>query len=51
MKEKEIKYCTGCNSILAENNSCTNPNCFLKKQEIEKQIDKYMLEEFSNIKE
>jgi hypothetical protein len=42
----KIKYCTGCGSILNDNNTCSNVKCVLLRQELENEIDKYFYQEF-----
>jgi hypothetical protein len=43
---KEKIYCTCCGSLLDLNNCCSNKDCKLKKEEIQKQLDKIFYEEF-----
>ena len=40
------KFCTECDSLLTENNSCSNKNCQLKKDVLQEQLDKMFYDEF-----
>lgn len=49
MKMKILKkYCTECGSLLTDNNSCSNKNCKLKKDELQEKLDKMFYDEFKN---